>query len=468
MAGHGVTVQEVATSVSIPLQSPVGIPFFIGAAPVHSAIAASSAGSVVVCTSYEEAVEKLGYSENWENYDLCEAIYSHFTLYGRKPALFCNLLDITAMTVPVAAEDIAVTDHKALLPLEALNDAALIVKTPGGENALAAGTDYSAYVSGEYLIVELLPGGSAYGAETLNIAYNAVTPDSVTDDVVAAGLQNIEKCLTATGIVPDLICAPGHSSNPTVAAVMATKAAGINGLFRAKALVDIGGAANYTEAITRRTESNLVDENQIICWPMLKMGERVFHMSTQLAGLIATVDGGNGGIPYESPSNKVMKCNAIVNESGEEVILTHAQANILNAQGITTALNFLNGLVCWGNYTACYPYNTDVKDMHIAQSRMFDFVGNTVIRTFWSKLDKPMNNRLSGNIRDTCNIWLNGLVGAGYLLGARVEIIDEENPVTDVMAGVLRVHIYMTPPGAAQEVVFFTEYDVSYVTAAFA
>jgi len=285
-------------------------------------------------------------------------------------------------------------------------------------------------------------------------------------------LQNIEKCLTSVGVVPDLICAPGYSENPTVAAVMATKTS-VNGIFRAKALIDIssadtGGAKTYTEAIALKGTNNLVDENQILCWPMLKLDSRVFHMSTQLAGLIATVDSGNDGCPYESPSNKALKANAMVLASGKELNLTHAQANILNAQGIVTALNFMGGWVAWGNYTACYPVNTDVKDMFIPVSRMFDWVGNTVVKTFWGKLDKPMNTRLRDNIVDTCNIWLNGVVGSGYLLGARVEVKESENPLTDLMAGIIRVHIYITPPSPAQEIDFILEYDVNYVESALA
>ena len=44
---------------------------------------------------------------------------------------------------------------------------------------------------------------------------------------------------------------------------------------------------------------------------------------------------------------------------------------------------------------------------------MFDWVGNTLIRTFWSKLDRPMNRRLIDNILDTGNIWLNGRAPLG-------------------------------------------------------
>lgn len=77
-----------------------------------------------------------------------------------------------------------------------------------------------------------------------------------------------------------------------------------------------------------------------------------------------------------------------------------------------------------------------------------------------------MNRRLLDNIVDSCNIWMNGLVGSGYLLGARAEVLDSENPVTDLMAGIIRVHLYLTPPSPAQEIDFVLEYDAEYVTSA--
>ena len=77
-----------------------------------------------------------------------------------------------------------------------------------------------------------------------------------------------------------------------------------------------------------------------------------------------------------------------------------------------------------------------------------------------------MNRRLIDTVIDSANIWLNGLVGRGYLLGARVEMQESENPVTDLMAGIVRIHIYMTPPSPAQEIDFTLEYDASYVESA--
>ena len=64
-------------------------------------------------------------------------------------------------------------------------------------------------------------------------------------------------------------------------------------------------------------------------------------MSTQLAGLMAFVDAGNAGCPYESPSNKGFKIDGLCIEDGTPVTQTKAQADALNNIGVVTALNFL-------------------------------------------------------------------------------------------------------------------------------
>ncbi|MDD3301061.1 MAG: phage tail sheath subtilisin-like domain-containing protein, partial [Bacteroidales bacterium] len=354
----------------------------------------------------------------------------------------------------------------------AINDATLIVKVETGTgDAYVKGEDYDVLYDDTDCYVVLLVGGDAYAATKLNVAYNKVNPAAVDAAAVAAGMEKIELCTTTLGMVPDLICAPGFSEDTAVAAVMAAKAAAINGMFRAKALIDIptdsGKAAAYSDVLTYKNAQALVDENQILCWPLLTFGGKTYHFSTLLAGLMASIDAENSA-PYVSPSNKALKCDGMVDAAGAEINLTLDQANTLNAQGVLTALNFMGGWKAWGNYTACYPGSTDVKDMFIPVSRMFDWVANTLIQTFWSRIDMPMNRRLVDSILDTCNIWLNGLVGSGYLLGARCVMLEDENPLTSLMAGIIKLHVYITPPSPAQEIDFALEYDAAYVEAAFA
>lgn len=334
----------------------------------------------MLCTSYTEAEEQLGYDDDWAKYTVCEVMHYHFKLCACQPVIF--------------------------LPL--------------AEDAEAA--------------------------------------------AVAAAVEQVEACLTMFGIVPDLIMAPGFSKDATVSAAIDAKAGSINGMFTGKALVDIS-AKTYTAAVQAKN-SGTFTEKTILCWPNGTLGNLKFHGSTVMAGCLAETDTKNGGIPYESPSNKTVHIDGLCDDDGAAINLTYNQANVVDAAGICTFLNFMGGWTAWGNHTACYPKSTDVKDYFIPLSRMFDYVSNTLIKTFWSKLDKPMNRRLIDTILDSANVWLNGLVGAGYLLGARVEMLESENPLTSLMAGKIKLHVYMTPPSPAQEIDFVLEYDADYVTSA--
>ena len=484
MAKLGVHVFEKATSVQTPKVATVGIPFVVGTAPVQSAAKPAKSNVPVLVTSWDEAVEKLGFSYDWESYTLCEFMYSHLRLFGAQPVIFCNINDPASMKREEAAADYTVADHRVAVSVDAIADTIKVSVAEGaGETAatraLERDTDYSILYDRDdtdtyVCIVELLEDGSAYDAETVSVAYSAADPKTATVADVVDGVAQVDACLTAVGLVPDLIAAPGWSHNTVVAAVMATKAAAINGLFKGKAVIDADsgedGVTEYSQLSGYKNKNNFVDVDQIICWPMVQLGDYRFHLSTQLCGLMATVDAGNRGIPYESPSNKNLKMDACVLADGTPVNLTWNKVDLIaGSWGVVTAVNFLDsGWVAKGNYTACYPGNTDVKDQFIPVSRMFDFIGNTLIRTFWSKLDKPMTPALRDSILQTCNIWLGGLTGGGYLYGARAEMLAEENPLTSLLDGIITLHIYNAPPVPAQEIDFILEYDVSYMETALA
>ena len=486
MPDYGVNISEQSTSVSTPLVAASGIPFVVGTAPVQKV--GGSANVPVLANTYADAVAALGYSNDWATYTLCEFMYSHFTLYGMGPVIFLNVLDLSDanMKEAAAATDLPVADKQIKLSVDAIKST-VVVKVEGGTGeALVLDTDYSLFYNGENLIIEVLAGGAVYSATVLNVAYSKVKISGVeTADIVGGyntethlttGLECINQVMAMFGIVPDLICAPGWSHSSVVAAAMAAKAAGINGMFKAKALIDVlttsAGADHYSEVAAWKSTNNVTDKTQVLCWPMVKLGDYAFHLSTQLAGLMASVDTGNGGCPFESPSNKRLQIDSIVTDDGDgtysEVVLTFTEANILRNAGIITALNFMGGFVLWGSYTATYGISTDVKDYMLPVSRMFGWVGSTLIRTFWSKLDRPMTKLLIGSIVDSANIWFNGLVSEGKLLGGRVEYIESENTLTDLMAGIVNLHVYMTPPSPAQEIDFVLEYDVAYVTSALA
>ena len=224
---------------------------------------------------------------------------------------------------------------------------------------------------------------------------------------------------------------------------------------------------HYTDVAAWKNNNNVVDPQQICCWPMVALDDTVYHLSTQVAALLGRTDGENDDVPYVSPSNKTLQMTATVLDDGSEVTLGPDTGAYLNSQGVVTALNFIGGWVCWGNRTACYPGNTDVKDAFIPIRRMFGWIGNTLVQTFWQRVDAPLNRRQIDTILDSANIWLNGLAAKQYILGGRVEFLETENATTDLMDGIARFHVFVTPPSPNREIDFVVEYDVSYLETLF-
>ncbi len=468
----GVYAKREATKVSSPNVAKVSIPYFVGMAPGYTATKAARAGTPVLCNSWDEAVEKLGFSEDWEKYTLCEAMYSHFRLYGCRPAVFCNVLDPAKaeMSETVAAADHPVEDRRVVMDGGMTRDG-LVVKN--GADTLVDGVDYlSLYTTDGSLVLELTEDGGHYDATTLSIAGKKVKPEGVTAADIAEGVGKVDLCMTTVGVVPDLIVAPGRSGDNVVAAVMAAKAESICGLFKGKALIDIpageGGVTEYDQLSGYKTKNGLTDFRLIPCWPMGTLGGLKFHLSTQMAGLMATVDTENNGIPYESPSNKALKIDGAILEDGTPVELTWPQVDMIAGDwGVVTAVNFLDmGWVAKGNYTAAFPGSGEVDKQFIPVSRMMDFIGNTAIRTFWSKLDKPMNIPLVRSIAGSLNGWLDALWAGGYLNGARVELLADENALAELLKGHIVFHIYDAAPVPTQRILFKQEYDVSYAGSA--
>ena len=470
---HGVRTRQVRTSISTPVTAASGVTFVVGTAPVQM-VEGGAVNVPVMGLNNADAVMRLGYSDDWGKYSLCEVMFSHYRLYTTAPVFFVNVLDPTRHRVTMPAATFPVVDRRVTLPLEAIKASVT------AENC-NLGVDYDLFYdpNAAALILEIMEGGAIDPTRTeLSIAFNAVDPTQVSKaDIIGGfnvvtkqttGFELIEEIFPRFGIVPDILICPGWSHDAEVAAIMATKSTSINGIFEGKAIIDVDTTAvrHFADVPAWKRAQNINDKHQILCFPKFQLAERVFHASTQAAGVIGRTDSNNGGAPSESPSNKLLRINGMVLADGTEVVLDLTQANFLNQNGICTALNFIGGFVFWGNWTACFPANTDVKDYFIPVSRMFGWVSNSVILTYWNQVDRKMSRRFVESIIDSVNIWLNGLVSEEHLLGGRVEFRNEDNSLVALMSGKATFRIFMTPPSPAREIEFVLEYDPSYVTAA--
>lgn len=502
---HGAKASKRGTSILTPVTADSCIHLIVGTAPAH--MVNGKVNEPVYASSYSEAVEAVGYSDDWKKYDICEEIYTSFKLYQNGPIIMVNVLDPKKhLAGETEAADMKLSGGILDLPLEALADKVVVKgyrkdETGTGESGAGEsgaeetqetkaadveykrGVDYELLYTDDVLRLERIEGGAiASDDETLNIKYNAVDPSKVTKkDIIggydintkkSGGFELVDFIFPKFRVIPTVFLAPNFSHDSEVAAVMAAKAEAVNGLFKGKAIIDIdtAEAATYTEAVEWKTKKNIVQPSELLVWPMLSLGGRIFHYSTQLAGLMAKTDAAEdmgGGTPCESASNKTLQIDSLVLEDGTEVLLDLTKANYLNSQGIITGLNFIGGFVSWGNESACYPSNTDVTDYFYNVSRMFQWVGNSVILSVWSKVDRNLRPRLIESITQSLNIWLNGLASEERILGGRIEFLEAENPVTDLMAGIAHFHIYLTPCSPAKELDFVLEYDISYLEVLF-
>ena len=82
--------------------------------------------------------------------------------------------------------------------------------------------------------------------------------------------------------------------------------------------------------------------------------------------------------------------------------------------------------------------------------------------SYWQKVDAPITKRLIQTICDSVQMWLNGLAAREWLVGKpKIEFLESENPTTDLIDGIIRLHVYITPPVPAREIDFILEYDVN-------
>ena len=471
---HGVRASEVPTSILTPVNATAGLPVVFGTAPVHLTDNPSAyVNKPAICYSWDEAVAALGYSADWDKFTLSEVMYSQFKLYAVKPIIFVNVLDpakhktdVTKVETPLTAGTATVKEPVLLSTLKVLE--------PGGLTETVLNVDYTAAFDDDgNLVISVIEGGALATATVVYLTYSKLDPSAVTSNDIIGGASNtgtkglewIDFIYTQFAMVPGIVAAPGFSEDPAVASVMKAKCLNISSLFRCLCLTDIdtkaGGARYYADVNTWKNANNYTGTDQKVCWPCVRNGDMIFHFSTHLMGVIGVMDAANQDVPYQSPSNLTLQATGLCLADGTEVSLSLDQANLLNSQGVVTGLNFNGGWKTWGDYLGSFPGITDVKDSFTCVRRMFDWQYQSFILTYWQKIDQPLTRRLVKTIVDSEQVRLNGLVSRGYLLGADVKFLDEENPDTDLLQGIIRIHIYLTPPVPAQEIDAIFEYDVN-------
>lgn len=470
---HGVRVQENPTNIAAPVTFTGGVPVIFGTAPVNMAAdPANATNKLFLCKTFAEAKAAVGYSSDYENYTLCQAMDAFFKAFGVGPIVICNVLD-PATHKASYEETLEVANGQAVSKTEGVLLSGLTVTA---DAALTLDTDYTVeFDDNGFVVVTILKDG----VTSVTLKGNKLDPSTVTaEDIIGSydaetgeetGTELVRRVYPAFGVAPGLLLAPGWSHIPTVGLALKGKCTEISGMFQCECIVDIDcsdtGAKKYTDVESVKTEAGYADKHMIALWPMVKYAGKTMAFSAIYAAMVAYTDYENDNVPNLSPSNKDIKISAAVLADGTEVNLDVTQANELNAIGVVTALN-LNGYKAWGNNTAAYPATTDPKDRWICCRRFFSWWGNNFIMTYLEKVDNPANYRLIESIVDSENVRGNSLVSQGKCAGIKMQYSKEDNPINQVLNGKIVFRQYLAPYTPAEDILNVLEFDPSMIEAA--
>lgn len=506
---HGIYIYEEPTGILPPVRVNSAMPVALVTAPVHLAedpYAVTNEPQLLF--THRDAVRAFGMSlrpEIWDNYTAPQVIHSMFALYGVAPLVMINVLDpkihnevvrnnkcaLEGYTAVLSAQDVDEEGMslEASTPVEGVLIDTVTVKNADGD-LYEVGTHYTLTFNRDgHIVINAIEGvtGGITENELLEFAYTKLAPEKVDIyDIIGGyniqtgkneGAELMNEIFPRFRLVPGQLLAPGFTSDPAVAAVLETRAGNINGHFHCILLCDMPTMQKnaqgeqvqlrFTDVPAWKNQNNYVSTRQLNLYPMLRLGNQIYHYSSQMSGLIARVDSENSGTPYHSPSNQNLRMNGLCYADGEELILNTDQANFLNSQGIVAAINFTRGWVAWGNRTGIFPGSTDPKDAFIPIRRMFDWVGNTIVLTYWSRIDAPITPRRITTIMDSVNIWLNGLAAREFILGGRLEFLQDDNPDTDILDGMVTFRLLFAPPPPKEAMNVIMEYDPVYLQTLF-
>lgn len=455
---HGIYTSTTDTEMTSTSSNAVA-QVVIGTAPIHHLTNPEEAvNKPILCETISDCRNKLGYSTDFKRYSLCANMYTSFLLFKVAPVVYINVLDPAKHYAEVEEKDYAVNSNAIVIEDDVIVST---LEIKSGDSVIAA----DEYVA-EWVDDKLAINFAKNTEGTVSVKYNRIDTDKVTtNDIIGAwntetdkrtGAELIKSVFPALGVVPFIITAPGYTTDDTVGAILAAKAAEINGCYKGMVIVDIDtNTAKTIAAAIEEKNVRTLDENCIAVYPMVKKGDKVIPYSALLSALIMYQATGTGGVTCKSPSNQQISIDDVVLEDGTSVYYDQEDGNELNAEGIVTVIS-RNGWYTWGNNTAAYPTETDPVKRWIMTRLSFLYIENDFINSNFSQIDGALSTKMIENIITDENIKLASYAAAGYITAGSINYEAGDNPDEDILNGhfTFRTSLAANVPGESIDNIF--------------
>lgn len=464
---HGAYGEITSSKVTDAKQGDV-VAVYIGTAPINLIRGYAEKNLInmpIKVANMSDTQSKLGYSENWKAFTLCEAFAEHFdnTVGNVGPIYVVNVLDPnTHRTSEKTTKELTFSNKRAEFESSEiiLDTFAIADKVEGVDYSL----EYN-FAKGT-VVVKLITEADA---NTLTCSYNTVDATAVKDaDIIGkytedgqyTGLQAMNLLYQYHNAVLNMLAAPGWSHVPAVYKAMVGIVQKLNGHWDGFVNADIpledaeGEPINtIAKAIAWKEANGYTSEFSKVYWPKIMDGSgRVVHLSTAGQATMLRVDLSHDSVPFESPSNKeIMATRQYFGKDSKNSGFDQQTANGLNEKGITTACFWGGQWVLWGPHTAAYTYNggMDSRAIFDVNVRMLMHITNSFQMDHGTEIDSPMTPQYRDTILNFEAQKLDALCSIGALIGTpSVEFLETENPETDMMNGdfVWNFNVTNTPP----------------------
>jgi len=464
---HGAYGERTASQVKSTKQAEENVVYF-GTAPINLIRGYDDADLVNVpvrLRNLGDAQAKVGYSDSWDSFTLCEAIDYHFnnTNGNVGPIYIVNVLDpdthrksqATTKAVAFSNGSGSFVSDTVILDTIAIED-----KTEGVDYSI----EYD-FNSSTVTIKSLIENDQLTG--TVNVTFFEVDLSVITENTIigqhtAAGIYTgiaaVALLYMRENAVPNILAAPGWSEKPAVYRALCSAAQKINGHWDAFVNADIplsykqSGTTYKVETIAQaiawKTNNAYTNPISKVAWPMAQNGDKVYHLSTIMTAKMLEVDLEHDCIPFESCSNKdIMATDQYFGDS-ENQGFDQTEANDLNEKGITTLCYWDGAFKLWGPHTAGFIYNgsMDASAIFETNMRMLMYITNGFQLRNGTKIDTPMTPNDRDSIVVSEQAELDALTGVGALIGTpEVLFLENENPESNMINGDFVWHIMATP-----------------------
>ncbi|EAW8180904.1 phage tail sheath family protein [Salmonella enterica] len=396
------------------------------------------------------------------------------TGYGAGTIIAINVLDPAKHNTSVPSETVTFVNDMARLEHAPVMN--VTVKAPTGNTTYTAGTDYH-LASDTGTLTRVAGGGIDAGAQVM-VTYDYADPTKVTAaDIIGtvdaagrrSGLKLLADCLSENGFNAKILIAPVYGTQASVMAELDIQAAKA----QAVAYVDAPVGTTPQQAITGRGPAGTINFNTAsgrlrLCYPHVKVydaqtnADRLEPLSSHAAGLRAWTDLEYGY--WWSSSNQQLK-----GVTGIERPITaqpddpQSEANLLNANGITTVFNsFGTGFRLWGNRVASYPSSTGLLTFENCR-RVKDMTDEAIRSSSLSFIDQPITQALIDTILESVNQYGRKLTGDGALLGFKCWYDKKRNEEADLADGHMLISYKLTPPPPLERLTLESEITSEYL-----